>query len=529
MGASYNLGAFRLDTEASILFRGTEPVALGRRAVAVLRALVEQSGSPVLKDTLIKAAWPGSVVEENNLAVQIAALRKAFSAEPGGERWIETLPGRGYRFVGPTGIGMQAAIVASTPSDPLQAAAGPDSGPLGKPSIAVLAFENMSGDPEQGYFADGLVEDITTALSWFRELVVIARNSSFVFKGAPVDIQKVARELGVRYVLEGSVRRVRDRVRITGQLIDAETRAHLWAEKFDASLEEVFELQDRITERVVGALVPSLQTAELKRTRRKPPASLDAYDCVLRALPHIVANTPAAPAEAIRLLDMALSIEPDYAYAHALLAMAKAQAFRDTAEGAAREEAGKAAEVHARRALALGGDDSSVLAYAGWVLLIVGADVPGGRAALARATQLNPNQASALAYHSIALALTGEPEAAIEDARKALRLSPIDPNRYLALGGITIARIVLGEYDEAADAAGKVIEANPRFPMGYAWSIVAECGRQNDTQARLRLRQLSGVVPGFSSRDLPRLFSFFPPTIRSMALGLVASRPLGKP
>ena len=199
------------------------------------------------------------------------------------------------------------------------------------------------------------------------------------------------------------------------------------------------------------------------------------------------------------------------------------QIFRDTV-GTEREAAGKAAEDHARRALALGGDDSTVLAYAGWVLLIAAADVHGGRAALAKAIELNPNLSSALAYHSIALAITGEPRPAIEDANKALRLSPVDPNRYLAFGGIAIARIVLGEYDEAAVAAAKVIEANPHFPMGYAWSIVAECGRQDDTQVRIRLRQMENVLPGFKSKDLPSLFSFFPPALRTLALGLVASR-----
>lgn len=523
MGTYYILGAFRLDSAANTLFRGGEPVALGRRAVAVLRALVEQPGTLISKGTLIGAAWHGLLVEESNLAVQISALRKVFAGEPGGERWIETLPGRGYRFVGPTKIEkLDPVTVALTLP---QSAIGPDLSLPEKPSIAVLAFQNMSGDPEQEYFADGLVEDITTALSWFKALIVVARNSSFVFKGKAVDIQQVARELDVRYVLEGSVRKAGGRIRITGQLIDASTRAHLWAEKFDASTEDVFELQDQITARVVGSLVPSLQDAELKRARRKPPSSLDAYDCVLRALPHIIANTPGAPAEAIRLLEAALSFDPDYAYAHALLAMAMGQVFRDTV-GPAREAAGEFAEKHARRALALGGDDSTVLAYAGWVLLIAAADVDGGRTALAKATQLNPNLSSALAYHSIALAITGEPKAAIEDAIRALRLSPVDPNRYLALGGIAIARVVLGEYDEAADAASEVIKANPHFPMGYAWSIVAECGRQDDAQVRLRLRQLGNILPGFTSKDLPNLFSFFPLEIRNLALRLVASSAL---
>ena len=383
----------------------------------------------------------------------------------------------------------------------------------------------MSGDPEQEYFADGMVEDIITALSRFKELFVIARNSSFVYKGKAVDIQQVARDLGVRYVLEGSVRRSGARVRITGQLIDAATRAHLWADRFDGSLEDVFELQDSVTESVVGALLPSLHKAEVERVRRKPPANLDAYDYVLRALPHVLANTPPEVHEAIRLLREALRLDPDYAYAHSLLSNGFGQIYR-SAGGQERAEMQRAAEEHARRALVLGGDDAAVLTYAGWVLLITGADVAGGRAALDTATRLNPNLAIALAYRSVALALTGEPQGAIEDATKALRLSPVDPSGYLAVAGVVIARIVLDQYDEAAIAARRAIEMNPRFPMAYAWAIVAECGRGDKQQAELRLEQLAEVLPGFTSEGLPGLFSIFPPAVRKKALDVMRARGL---
>lgn len=395
----------------------------------------------------------------------------------------------------------------------------------GKPSIAVLPFNNMSGDPEQEYFTDGMVEDIITALSQFNELFVIARNSSFVYKGKAVDIQRVARELGVRYVLEGSVRKAGNRVRITGQLIDAATRAHLWADKFDGALEDVFELQDRITENVVGALAPSLQKAEIERARRKPPANLDAYDYLLRAMPHHMANSPGEVGEAIRLLTEALRLDPDYAHAHAMLANAYGQIFRSSS-GQERADAKNKAEEHARRALAIDGDDSAVLAHAGWILLLVVPDVAGGRAALDKATMLNPNLAIALAYRSIACALTGEPQAAISDATKALRLSPVDPSGYLAFAGITIARIALDEYDEAVTAARKMIEMNPHFPMAYAWIIVAECGRGDKTQAEFRLRQLAEIIPGFNPDGLPGLFSIFPPAIREKALELMRSQGL---
>jgi TolB-like protein/class 3 adenylate cyclase len=417
-------------------------------------------------------------------------------------------------------LGPPTAPVSAAAASVAPAALGlPD-----KPSIAVLPFNNMSGDPEQEYFADGMVEDIITALSRFKELFVIARNSSFVYKGKSVDIQQFARELGVRYVLEGSVRKAGNRVRITGQLIDAATRAHLWADKFDGSLEDIFALQDGVTESVVGALAPTLHKAELERARRKPPDNLDAYDYVLRALPHIFANTPPEARTAIPLLTEALRLDSNYAYAHALLSGATAQIFRSAA-GQERAALRKTAEQHARRALTLDSDDSRVLTYSGWSLLIM-QDVARGRAALDKATLLNPNLAVALAYHGIALALTGEPEAAISDASKLLRLSPVDPSNFLAWQAIAVARIDLGEYDEAAIAVQKTIDINPRFPMGYAWGIVAECGRGDKAQAENRLRQLGEILPGFTAEGLPEMFSMFPPVFRDKSLGLIRSHGL---
>src|SRR6516162_8095550 len=225
MGTAYALGPFRLDTQGDLLWRGTEPTALGRRAIALLRALVERRGAVVSKDALIDAAWSGQVVEENNLTVQIAALRRVLGEEPGGDRWIETLPRRGYRFVGPI----------AKPDEPLVSTAARAAAPPlpDKPSIVVLPFANWSDDPEQEYLADGMVEDITTALSKLRWFFVIARNSAFTYKGLAVDVKTIGRELGVRYVLEGSVRRGGTRLRVTVQLIDAQMANHIWAERYD--------------------------------------------------------------------------------------------------------------------------------------------------------------------------------------------------------------------------------------------------------------------------------------------------------
>jgi TolB-like protein/Tfp pilus assembly protein PilF len=409
---------------------------------------------------------------------------------------------------------------ASAVSGPLEAAPEPGRALPERPAIAVLPFANMSGDPEQEYFADGMVEDIITDLSRFKELFVIARNSSFVYKGRAVDIQQVARELGVRYVLEGSVRKAGNRVRITGQLIDAATRAHLWADRFDGTLEDVFDLQDRITESVIGALQPTLRRAEIERARRKPPASLDAYDYLLRALPAVIANTTAEASTAIELLGEALRLYPDYAYAHALIATAYGQIYRSAA-GSEREEMRAQAVAHARRAVALGGDDSAALAPAGFMLLMTAQDVAGARAALDKAVALNPNWAAALAYRALVLAVASEPEPAIEDANRALRLSPLDPAIYLPQMAMVIARIRLRHYDEAVLWAHKAIEANPRFPMSYAWLIVAECARGNAVEAERQLGRLADILPGFEPGMLARLFDVFPDPLRGNAVAML--------
>src|SRR6185295_17049322 len=274
------LGPFRLDAEAEIFFCGAERATLGRRAVALLRVLVERPGAPVSKDALIESAWSGLVVEEANLTVQVAALRRVLSGHPGGERWIETLPRRGYRYVGPV-----AAEEADTPV--LHAEAAPVLALPDRPSIAVLPFQNMSGDAEQDYFADGMVDEIITGLSRIKWLFVIARNSTFTYKGRAVDVKQVGRALGVRYVLEGSVRKAAKRVRITVQMVEAGTGTHLWAERYDRPLDDIFALQDEITLSVVGAIEPNLREAEIERVRRKRPDSLDMY------LRSSLARTPA--------------------------------------------------------------------------------------------------------------------------------------------------------------------------------------------------------------------------------------------
>lgn len=266
---------FRIDASTETLFRGAEPLPIGRRAVALLRALIERPGMPVAKDALIEAAWPGLAVEESNLTVQIATLRRALGEEPGGDRWIETLPRRGYRFVGPLAISENA----NAPLGPLPLT------PPDKPSVAVVPFANRTDDPEQEYFSDGIAEDIITILSRSRSLFVIARNSSFAFRGGAVDVKHIAGELGVRYVLEGSVRRDGNRVRVTAQLVDAGTGNHLWAERYDRELTDIFAVQDEIAEAVAIAIEPTVAEMERLRAIRRPPESLGAWESA-RSMAH---------------------------------------------------------------------------------------------------------------------------------------------------------------------------------------------------------------------------------------------------
>ena len=265
MMGTASFGPFIFDRTTGALSRGGRPIAVGGRGAALLAALVDADGGAVGKDALIEAAWPGTIVEEGNLSVQIATLRKALGQRADGQDWIATVPRVGYR------------LLKASPS-PQDSAAGVP------PSLAVLPFGNLSGDAEQEYFADGVVEDIITALSRFRSFAVIARNSSFVYKGRAVDVRQVSKELGVRYVLEGSVRRGGERLRITAQLVDGQTGAHLWAEHFDGAVGEVFEFQDRIAERVVGVVEPQILWAEVRRSKRERPDSIEAYDLYLRAL-----------------------------------------------------------------------------------------------------------------------------------------------------------------------------------------------------------------------------------------------------
>ena len=383
----------------------------------------------------------------------------------------------------------KSATKVGIPEKPSPRLALPD-----KPSIAVLAFQNMSGDPEQEYFADGMVEDIITGLSRIKWLFVIARNSSFVYKGKAVDVRQVGRELGVRYVLEGGVRKAGNRVRITVQLLEAETGAHLWADKFDGALEDVFELQDQITDRVVGIVEPSLRQSEIEHSRRKRPENLDAYDLYLRALPHMTSVMPADARIAIDFLEAALKLSPNYAVAHSSLAWCLETRF--VREGFAASDRVESVR-HARLALTYGSDDSAALSHAALVILHLDHDFATASSAIDRAVALNNSCATALYTGAHIHAFSGDPAIAEDYAMRASRLSPFDPQLFHKYEALGFVRLRARRYDEAAAFFAQAVQANPRFSTLYAdlAATLAMAGRSEE--AKTIGQRLLELEPGF--------------------------------
>jgi adenylate cyclase len=334
-----------------------------------------------------------------------------------------------------------------------------------KPSIAVLPFQNMSGDPEQEHFADGMVEDIITGLSRSKALLVIARNSSFTYKGKAVDIKQVGRELGVRYVLEGSVRKSGNRVRITGQLIDVATGAHLWADRFDGLLDDIFDLQDRVTSSVIGAISPQLERAEIERAQRKPTGSLQAYDYYLRALASSYRFTREANLETLELTRAASAIDPHFALSHALAAFSFTQR---KAFGWGANIADDISETRRLAALAieLDRDDARVLGMAGFALGYVVGEVEVAAEFLARAIQLDPNLVLARTWMGWTRVYLGDMDGAIEQLEVAQRVNPLDPRRYVTLTAMAYAHFFAGRNDEATAWAANVVRRQPNYLAG---------------------------------------------------------------
>jgi TolB-like protein len=471
MAAIYStFGPFVLD--GATLTRDGHPVALGGRGAALLAALVRAEGEVVSKDELIEAAWPGTMVEEGNLSVQISSLRKSLGPAPGGQEWIATVPRVGYRLLRLQG--------ASTPfADP-------------PPSLAVLPFANLSGDQDQEYFVDGMVEDVITALSRFRSFAVIARNSSFAYKGRAIDVRQVATELGVRYLLEGSVRRVGKRLRVTAQLIDGESGAHLWAESFDGAIDDVFDVQDSITQSVVALIEPKIQSAELDRSRRKRPDSVDAYDLYLRALPSLFGVGPEENASGLALLDRAIALAPKFAAAMSSAAWCLEHRASMGWPSLGANDERRGLEL-ARAAIAIADDDAVALAHSGRVLQVLGREYDQGLLVIKRAVRANPNNVTVLLCAGIGHLHGGDLEEALSYFLRVVRLSP--SHGFAAMTGAAHAKLCLRAYQEALDWAERSLAENVGYEATHWMRIAANAHLGRIEASHRALAEFLAIAP----------------------------------
>ncbi|MET3992937.1 TolB-like protein/cytochrome c-type biogenesis protein CcmH/NrfG [Bradyrhizobium sp. JR7.2] len=490
-----------LDTDRRELSREQVPVAVEPQVFDLVVHLMENRDRVVSKDELIDKIWHGRSVSESTLTSRINAARKAIGDSGANQALIRTIARKGFRFVGAVQTQRGAALpepgrVAQAPQAAL---ALPD-----RPAIAVLPFTNMSGDREQDYFSDGISEDIITALSKLRWFFVVARNSSFVYKGRAVHMHEVARELGVRYVLEGSVRRSGDRLRISAQLNDVSTGSHLWAERYDRELADIFAVQDEITEAIVAAIEPQLYTAESFRAQQKPPGSLDAWDLVMRALSHYWRITREDNAAAQGLLEQATAIDPAYGKALGLLATSHIfgahMGWADMAMTVPVAERAALAAVEADREDAWAHHG---LAYT----YLFRRRFDDALAEFELTLQLNPNFAMAHAFYGVTLCYAGRWRDGDAAARRALRLSPRDPLAAIYCGVAAYAQFIGRNYEGAVQMARESMRQRADF-VGAHRVLTAAAGMLGDPQlAAYALRGLQRTQPGISlawlTRELP--------------------------
>jgi TolB-like protein len=481
--ARISFGQFVFDPDTGLTDADRKAVTLNQRGHAILEALLSAQGKVVSKAELMERVWPGLIVEEGNLTVQIASLRKALGDAPGGREWIVTVPRIGYRMIIPDAI-QPAAKVANVPTP------APD-----LPMLAVMPFQNLSGDPAQDYFADGIVEDIITALSRFKSFAVIARNSTFAYKGRAIDVREIAKDLNVSYVLEGSVRHAGNKLRITTQLIDGKTGENLWAQSFDGVADDVFEFQDQITAGVAAIVEPQIQSAEIEHSRRERPGSFAVYDLYLRALAKRNASSPAGFAAAYALLNEALQLEPDNALLLANAASALDHRLSVDAPPIGPNDRLTCVDL-ARRGLARPTRDAMVMAHCGMALLLVGKEYELGLASIQRALQTNPNSLFVLVCAGVANLLCGSVEESLIHMHRALKLSPRDPQQRYALTGIAHVHMIRRNFDEAIIWAERSLAIDMQNPPTY-WILAsanAQLGQM--AEAKRYLDALQTVTPG---------------------------------
>ena len=482
---------FLLDTERRELCRDGMPVAMQPQVFDLLVHLIRNRSRVLSKNDLISSVWDGRIVSDSTLTSRINAARTAIDDSGEAQRLIRTIPRRGFRFVGE----VQERPAHTVPAGECSSRIRQNPAASDRPAIAVLAFENMSDDPEQEYFCDGLSEDLLTALSKVKWFFVIARNSSFNYKGRAVHIKQIAEELSVRYLVEGSVRKEGERVRITAQLNDASTGSHVWAERYDRHLTDVFAVQDEITNAIVAAIEPRIYDAEDFHARRKPPDNLDAWDLVMRALSHYWKVTRHDHLAAQAFLERAIALDPNYGQALSVLASSHMRAvhlgWADLATAL------PTAERAALKAVEVSFDDA-------WAHTALGSVYFSGRrleeaiTEFEIALQLNPNFCMTHGYHALALCYCGRTQEAFEAAHRAIRHSPRDPSLAIYHGVAGYARFIEGKYGEAIALAREAIRHRGDLTGAYRVLTVA-AGMSGDVElAATGLRELCRIQPNIS-------------------------------
>ncbi len=487
------INGIEVDLESHVLRRPDgSTLLLPPLPIATLRYLIANANRLVSKAELHEAVWLGAAVTDDSLVQCIHAIRQALGDND--RSILQTVSRRGYRL--------------DVPEDRATAPGGA--------SIAVLPF--APGDNVESYFADGMAEEVITGLSRLPGLFVIARNSSFAYRGRSMDVRQIAAELGVRYLLDGSVRRSGQRLRINAHLIDGATAAEIWAGRFEGTAGDVFDLQDELTEQIVGVLEPSLRRAEIARAGRKAPDRLDAYDLYLRAVPLVLANKAGGGDEALRLLRAALELDPRLLPAHGYAAwLCEQRYFRGGLDPADRA----AALAHADMVLGVNADDPQAMSIGAFVRSMLTGDYDAALPVFDRALGINANSALIYGFSSMAAAHGGCDERAVAHARKALRLSPIDdPLRYHPFSALSVAALLAGRFDEAVTYSRLAIQANPAFSVPYAYLAVAHVNLGEPEAAALAMRRLLDVQPSFTVEGFSQTVRYRPDLLRRLVTAL---------